>query len=93
MDKSNKRQRLTIEVDTVEDKSEFNTVNEAITYRNQIQRKRLKLHKEYNKCYDIIRETEKWLLKNCKHDWKRSDIDYGPYDKPPFVCQICGIEN
>jgi hypothetical protein len=92
--KNNKRKRITIQIDSNKKRAlEFDSINDGIKYRNETRSKKWHALKDYERYIKEEREIEKWLLNNCNHDWKRSEIDYGPYDKPPWVCQICGIEN
>ena len=87
---SNKRPRL--EIITNDDNIDFSSVEEGIEYRDNIRRKKWRAYREYQYYIQHEKDIEEWLFKNCDHIWKRSEIDYGPYDKPPFVCQKCHTE-
>ncbi len=92
--KNNKRKRITIDIKPNKKHAfSFDSVDDAIKYRNETRNKKWQAYKDYDEYIKEERYVEKWLLKNCDHEWKRSEFDYGPYDKPPWVCLKCGIEN
>jgi hypothetical protein len=74
----NKKQRIDI-LDVINQRDNF--IKKKWKY--------LHLSEDYQQA---INDAEKWLLENCEHKWERDTADYGPYERGPLVCAICGCE-
>lgn len=67
------------------------TENNLIQLRDQLMKQKWIHYNKFKELEVNITNLEKKIYKNCNHEWKEDDTDYGPYSKRVYICKFCNL--